>query len=311
MSKKLYEESSLQGIANAIRTKLGGSDTYLPSEMAGAIENIQIPNLQNKTVTPGASQQIIQPDNGYNGLSSVTINGDANLIAENIKKDIEIFGISGIFEGNGGSDLLIVGSGPPTSDVGSDGQYYLYKEEISTSVSKYGIQIEKAGRDGDSNFTYWGARDIDFVFTDGTDEYHLRNFTDAHCYYSRSYDSTFTQEDSNINGQTNAYQEHEGVPGWYEISAQIPNGYSLSKVRICGRNDGWKDFWRTFKIGQWITRKNFYNILISKSNLVYSDWNTSSQSSYTEFVLQNPIPPLSNEVNHFYQKMVGIWTQFC
>lgn len=41
MSKVLVNESSLTGIANAIRSKNGTTDTYKPSEMAGAIEAIQ------------------------------------------------------------------------------------------------------------------------------------------------------------------------------------------------------------------------------------------------------------------------------
>ena len=41
MSKVLVNESSLTGIANAIRSKNGTETTYKPSEMAGAIEAIQ------------------------------------------------------------------------------------------------------------------------------------------------------------------------------------------------------------------------------------------------------------------------------
>lgn len=41
MANKLYEESHVQNIANAIRSKSGESNTYTIGEMAGAIENIQ------------------------------------------------------------------------------------------------------------------------------------------------------------------------------------------------------------------------------------------------------------------------------
>lgn len=41
MSKKLYEESDVQAIANAIRTKNGLTDTYTISQMAAAITAIE------------------------------------------------------------------------------------------------------------------------------------------------------------------------------------------------------------------------------------------------------------------------------
>lgn len=41
MAQKLYEETNIQAIANAIRAKNGLTTTYKPSEMAGAIEAIQ------------------------------------------------------------------------------------------------------------------------------------------------------------------------------------------------------------------------------------------------------------------------------
>jgi hypothetical protein len=40
MSNKLYEESDIQAIANAIRSKNGSSDTYTVSQMSSAIDNI-------------------------------------------------------------------------------------------------------------------------------------------------------------------------------------------------------------------------------------------------------------------------------
>lgn len=87
--------------------------------------------LQTKTVTPTATQQVVTPDEGYGGLSSVTVagapldeaiivqsgtadvehtptglgykgvtvTGDADLVAQNIKEGIEILGVTGTYSG--------------------------------------------------------------------------------------------------------------------------------------------------------------------------------------------------------------------
>lgn len=65
-----------------------------------------LPNLQSKTVTPSKNQQTVSPDSGYDCLSSVTINGDANLVSSNIKSGVAIFGVSGSYTGSGGTSNI-------------------------------------------------------------------------------------------------------------------------------------------------------------------------------------------------------------
>ena len=57
------------------------------------------PVLQEKTVTPETLPTVIGPDEGYDGLSQVTVNPDAQLKAENIRSGKSIFGVTGVFEG--------------------------------------------------------------------------------------------------------------------------------------------------------------------------------------------------------------------
>ena len=59
-------------------------------------------NNQNKTVTPGAVDQSITADAGYTGLGIVTVSGDNDLVASNIKSGANIFGVVGsVVELNG------------------------------------------------------------------------------------------------------------------------------------------------------------------------------------------------------------------
>ena len=61
------------------------------------------PKLEDKSVEPDFSDGdvTVEPSEGYDGLSSVTITKDSDLVAENIKKDVEVFGVTGTFEGDG------------------------------------------------------------------------------------------------------------------------------------------------------------------------------------------------------------------
>ena len=55
--------------------------------------------LQEKTVTPETLPTVIGPDEGYDGLSQVTVNPDSQLKAENIRSGKSIFGVTGAFVG--------------------------------------------------------------------------------------------------------------------------------------------------------------------------------------------------------------------
>lgn len=52
-------------------------------------------NNQNKSVIPSAIDQSIVADVGYTGLGTVTVSGDEDLVANNIKSGVNIFGVVG------------------------------------------------------------------------------------------------------------------------------------------------------------------------------------------------------------------------
>ena len=81
---------------------------YQPSgfTLGGAsFGSYQLPVKSAQTYTPTTTNQVINYAQWLTG--SQTIKGDANLIAENIKKDVSIFGVTGTYEGSSGIGTLL------------------------------------------------------------------------------------------------------------------------------------------------------------------------------------------------------------
>lgn len=96
MANKLYQESDVQSIANAIRTKNGSSDTYKISQMANAILNIPSGGgtyqSKNVTITQNGSTTVT-PDTGYDAMTSVNITTSVPIPAE--EKDVNFYDYDG------------------------------------------------------------------------------------------------------------------------------------------------------------------------------------------------------------------------
>ena len=72
------------------------------------VEEIREFETQEKIISPSTDTQQITPDDGYDGLSKVTVNAvtsgiDLNIKAGNIKKNVTILGVTGTYEGSGGT----------------------------------------------------------------------------------------------------------------------------------------------------------------------------------------------------------------
>lgn len=106
LSKVNVIERSFENLIFFILGSQNNSQKYLLSKYAELL-SIYIqsggasPTLQSRTVTPSSSQQTIYPQSGYDALSSVIVNGDSNLVSNNIKSGTSIFGIIGNYTGSG------------------------------------------------------------------------------------------------------------------------------------------------------------------------------------------------------------------
>ena len=116
-------------------------------------------NQVELTVTPGKDSQIYVPENG-NTYSKVTVNGDSDLVPENIKEGIDIFGVIGsLKEGVKGIDSGVVTITSTTETITVEHnlgvvpkEYILYSDTM-TGDKSVGTTLEFAL--GGTNIRYY------------------------------------------------------------------------------------------------------------------------------------------------------------
>ena len=113
--------------------QITSNGTFDVSDKQYAEVNVSARLSNPKTVVPSATSQTVLPDQGDDGLSQVTVSGDANLVAGNIKKDVSIFGVTGTLEGGSG------GSAKLLNIISRDKDFSLTADDLAgiTSIGNY------------------------------------------------------------------------------------------------------------------------------------------------------------------------------
>lgn len=198
---------------------------------------------------------------------------------------------------------VIISDEPPSPDVGNVGQYYIYAETVVPDT--IGITLTKAARGSDYNFTYWGTNGIVFFFEDAEGNEVASNEMSGVSAYWAIAGSVFQQRDQVLN-YSSSYSERNGLNGYFKFvfPSQLV-GYKVKKIRIWARqNTSYHDFWRTFSIATWLSDRVDAQVIVSKEDLVESDW---SFTTYTDIDFQVPVELFGRTVYSLYQKTAQGW----
>lgn len=182
-----------KGVSVPSSAKLDTYDTYV-----GQIQQGSAPVLQSKNATPSTSQQVVQPDAGYDGLEKVTISAiqtetktatpttsqqdvnhstgkymtkvtiagvtaaiDSNIQAGNIKNGVTILGVTGTLSGGGSVLTPTAGDYPVVGDgnLGGGGSN-LTSTGVSVTIPVTGTYRFKwcAFRRNNSTSYTWSSR---------------------------------------------------------------------------------------------------------------------------------------------------------
>ena len=98
-SQRIYPDGNFDALSSVY---VSGDGDLVPSNIREGVEIFGVKgaystglNFQTKTVTPNRYGFSVIADDGYNALARVVVNGDSNLVPENIARGVTIFGVAG------------------------------------------------------------------------------------------------------------------------------------------------------------------------------------------------------------------------
>lgn len=116
-TKNITANGDNQDVVGYAAVNVNVPNSYSASDEGKVVSNgALVAQTAHADVTPSTSDQTI--DTTLN--NSLKVKGDADLVASNIKKDVEIFGVTGSYEGGGGGGATTLASGTFVGNNSSD-----------------------------------------------------------------------------------------------------------------------------------------------------------------------------------------------
>ena len=167
-----YSPITVNAVTSSIDNNITAGNIKSGVSILGVSGSVTPLNGTTLSVTPTTSAQSLTPSSPYNGYTSVSVSAvtssiDANITEGNIKKDVQILGVTGTYEGGGGgytelpsyqvsngaasrrSGALTGNEFSDITSVGNNGLYYAFYNctgltgnlnlSSLTSVGNYGL----------------------------------------------------------------------------------------------------------------------------------------------------------------------------
>lgn len=188
----------------------------------------------------------------------------------------------------------------PTIQDGNIGDYCVSETRIDYD-SIY-VEIVKAGRDTDYNFTYYGTSAFRVLLEDELgNTINVTDLSNAKFYIkSESPQGSATDATGALTSSpTGTYYERHNLPGYFMVTANNIGNYIPISVGWSRRSGTYKDFVVTFNITLWKSGNEVATIKYA-SDLTLSDWPENEIVTFTDLQSRNK--------NLYYKTELG-WVQ--
>ena len=130
-TKSITANGNNQDVVGYAAVNVNVPNSYSAGDEGKVVDNgALVAQTAHADVTPATSDQTIDTTTN----NSIKVKGDADLVAANIKKDVEIFGVTGSYEGGGGVDMFDFSGGNILAIVGHGTEYIMTTYNIPYGI---------------------------------------------------------------------------------------------------------------------------------------------------------------------------------